>query len=62
MPSGILDPKMYSRPGIVLLTSLTTVFLVVRTYALYNGNKCVLWLLVLSAAAVLANGIVSPSF
>ncbi|TEB34506.1 hypothetical protein FA13DRAFT_1788931 [Coprinellus micaceus] len=37
------------------------VFLVVRTYALYNGNKCILWLLVISAAAVLANGVFSVS-
>jgi hypothetical protein len=60
MASSPLSAKIYSRSDIVVLTP-AAVFLVVRTYALYNGNKCILWLLVISAAAVLANGVVSPS-
>ena len=58
----VVGGKLWCPPqSDTVVPTLASVFLVVRTYALYNGNKCILWVLVISAAAVLANGVVSPS-
>ncbi|KAJ3527264.1 hypothetical protein NMY22_g9852 [Coprinellus aureogranulatus] len=43
----------------VFVQFVVGVFLVMRTYALYNGNRWILGVLVASAGAVLANGIYS---